>query len=447
MEKIKRKIRESEDDYIETDDEIDSDIDAQIKALQDKREQRKKDAKRRRDEIETKKRQEVEENKEALDFYNKNKEKIEEIKKISNIKDKHEKLFDLLVSSSGSSLTEAGEIVRAVNKLIYRYLNDGDVFFEEDAGGAENAAAYLSKKIPGLYELFKNMTDSADDYFEIGNIYERDLWVIVKYIYNYLFSNEKLFQKKNRESYLDFDAIEWELPLLDASIILPEEVADAYHKNIIREEDIEDWIIEDIGISYLDNKDVQIDVNTNYNTVDIYNVPYKYKSNLHEFEKNSNKYLINDLEMFKEDNNIVEKYNKPRSRRVTKESYLKEEPSGSYWSEYNIATSPNGVKVNAQGSYRENRRYSYESVSLRISGLGFGEGEYRWENRDWQKFSYANALYDAGEDVGLPKELLDKAENESHDLDTWVEYIAGHIDEYLQGGVKEEYSLRKNWHR
>lgn len=40
------------------------------------------------------------------------------------------KLFDKLVPATGVASTNAGEVVRAVNRVIYRYYNDGDKFFE-----------------------------------------------------------------------------------------------------------------------------------------------------------------------------------------------------------------------------------------------------------------------------------------------------------------------------
>ena len=453
MSKIIKKLKEAIDDYIETDADIDSDIDAQIKALQDKRVQRKIDVQKRRDEIELKKKQEVEENKEAIEFYTKNKEELERIKNIEDEDDRFEKLFDLLVPSSGPTLTEAGEIMRALGKIESRYYNDGDMFFEEDAGGAENAASFLSQKITKVEDKFQEMADKAVDYLYDEDEYGNDLKDIVKYIIDYIFLHEELFQKKSKDDYLNYEAIEWELPTLDAEVGLPDELVDAYNDNIISEEDIEDWVKYDILQGYGDYEDIAVSVDVKFQWIHIYDVPFKYKNNLHEFEKNSYDWLVDDLEMFKKDNNIVENCdkgerkkdmeNKTIKRKVRKESYLKEAPSGLSGSEYNIATSPNGVKVSAEGSFKSTRLYTHELVSLHVSGVGYGEGDYAWQNRPWQRFTFANALYEAGEDAGLPKELLDKAERESHDLDSWVEYIAEHIDEYLnKKEVEEDYSLR-----
>ena len=67
------------------------------------------------------------------------------LNKVAEAKDKHEVLFSALVPSSGACDTVAGELIRAITKIMYRDYNDGDLFYEgygiETAG---NAASYLS---------------------------------------------------------------------------------------------------------------------------------------------------------------------------------------------------------------------------------------------------------------------------------------------------------------
>ncbi len=67
------------------------------------------------------------------------------LSKVAEAEDKHEALFDALVPSSGACDTVAGELIRAITKIMYRDYNDGDLFYEgygiETAG---NAASYLS---------------------------------------------------------------------------------------------------------------------------------------------------------------------------------------------------------------------------------------------------------------------------------------------------------------
>ena len=46
-------------------------------------------------------------------------------------------LFDKLVPGSGAAETVEGELMRAINRLVYRWYNDGDYFYK--GYGAETA--------------------------------------------------------------------------------------------------------------------------------------------------------------------------------------------------------------------------------------------------------------------------------------------------------------------
>lgn len=130
-------------------------------------------------------------------------------------------------------------------------------------------------------------------------------------------------------------------------------------------------------------------------------------------------------------------------RRLAKKEDCKKEPikeaSGSGGIEYQIAKSPKGVEVEGEGHFKSTRNYTHELTTLTVSGYGTGDGDYRWMNRPWQRFTFESSLYEAGTEIGLPKELLDKAKKETHSLETWVDYIAAHIDEYSkEESLKEE---------
>lgn len=91
----------------------------------------------------------------------KGKELYEQVKNLP-----FEDWFDILVPRSGEAPTVAGEIVRAVNRLAYRYFNDGDKFYEgygrETCG---SSAAYLYEIEP-FYELLTDMVDMNGDAYE-----------------------------------------------------------------------------------------------------------------------------------------------------------------------------------------------------------------------------------------------------------------------------------------
>lgn len=93
------------------------------------------------------------------------------------VEDRFNVLFDLLVPPSGNAGTLQGEVIRAINKVVYRYYNDGDKFFEgygcETAGPAitfllecpelENV---ISKEIKPLVNTISTRTPNDEEYEE-----------------------------------------------------------------------------------------------------------------------------------------------------------------------------------------------------------------------------------------------------------------------------------------
>jgi hypothetical protein len=69
------------------------------------------------------------------------------------LEDRNTVLFAKLVPASGKCDTVEGEMLRAINRMIYRYYNDGDFWFEgygcKTAGPAE---AYLRTFVPFVYD-------------------------------------------------------------------------------------------------------------------------------------------------------------------------------------------------------------------------------------------------------------------------------------------------------
>ncbi len=61
------------------------------------------------------------------------------------IKDRNEALFAKLVPEEGTAGTVEGEMLRAVNRIMYRFSNDGDFFWDEPVRAAH---AYLVTKSP-----------------------------------------------------------------------------------------------------------------------------------------------------------------------------------------------------------------------------------------------------------------------------------------------------------
>lgn len=93
---------------------------------------------------------------------------LQKVEAAESTDDKISVLFNELVPSSGASDTIAGELIRAINRLMYRDYNDGDRFYE--GYGLEtcaSAAAYLGDhgfdKI--IDEIMDNSWRDDDDYY------------------------------------------------------------------------------------------------------------------------------------------------------------------------------------------------------------------------------------------------------------------------------------------
>lgn len=142
-----------------------------------------------------------------------------------------------------------------------------------------------------------------------------------------------------------------------------------------------------------------------------------------------------------------EKCNCPECKALAKKEECKKEPikeaSGRGGIEYQIAKSPKGVKVEGEGHFKSTRNYTHELTTVTVSGYGTGDGDYRWMNRPWQRFTFESSLHEAGTEIGLPEELLEKASKEANSLETWVDYIAAHIDEYSKEESLEEKKVEK----
>ena len=111
---------------------------------------------------------------------------------------RNEVLYDKLVPGSGAAGTIEGEMLRAMNRLIYRYYNDGDKYFEgygtETAGPAHSFL--VNADHPQRSAMIKLFTEPRGD-SEYEQILKDALDVILDHIEsrqgNYTESSENMF--------------------------------------------------------------------------------------------------------------------------------------------------------------------------------------------------------------------------------------------------------------
>jgi hypothetical protein len=103
---------------------------------------------------------------------------------MKTIKERCSVLFDKLVPGEGPAATVEGEMLRAINRIGYRYLNDGDYFWR--GYGTETAGpqhAYLTTVCPiqNQLSLVLNKADGKE-----GDVYETVINKAIKIIVEYV---------------------------------------------------------------------------------------------------------------------------------------------------------------------------------------------------------------------------------------------------------------------
>lgn len=126
-------------------------------------------------------------------------EAVERNKAPRNIEDEYQKLFDELVPIQGKAKTVAGEIVRAFNRIGYRFLNDGDRIGIEYGKETCNAPArYLQDVIRD--SKIRRQIDKM-----WGTFYKKsDIDKLGDMILDYLEDHPELMEKKNNKDMWDY---------------------------------------------------------------------------------------------------------------------------------------------------------------------------------------------------------------------------------------------------
>lgn len=157
-------------------------------------------------------------------------------------------LFDELVPASGPADTVAGELVRAMMKILYRDWNDGDVFYE--GYGIETcgpAVSYIVDNIDGMFDKFDNIAKAELP----GNTYTDEIENIAKEIVNHIIENPELLETpRDREMYdyeIDWIYRDWE-PKYEYDVSIDSDIKDHIDAGHIDYRDVYDFI--DQCISY-----------------------------------------------------------------------------------------------------------------------------------------------------------------------------------------------------
>ena len=111
----------------------------------------------------------------------------------------HDAMWNQHVPACGKAKSLGGEILRAINRIIYKFYNDGDTvarYYSSTYNHSYGAEKFLEKKVPG----YEPMRDIDYDYF---SEFEEAACKNFKRVVDYLRKNPSLFEVENTEDFLD----------------------------------------------------------------------------------------------------------------------------------------------------------------------------------------------------------------------------------------------------
>ena len=105
-------------------------------------------------------------------------------------KENYEKLVALFPNAITETVNEGGEIVRAINRIVYRYYNDGDTvdrYYGNDYNLLRACDTFLNMYCPAYHSL-SNINELE---------YEKHLCDRLKKVLDYLIANPNVFEIPN----------------------------------------------------------------------------------------------------------------------------------------------------------------------------------------------------------------------------------------------------------
>lgn len=169
-----------------------------------------------------------------------------ELKHYNDVESQLNYLHDLLVPSTGKADSVAGELVRAIVRLIYRDKNDGDKFYEgyglETCG---SSAQYLANR--GFEDTIYNIIETCP--YRDEEEYSKSLIKLGKSIIDVLTTNPELFTTINTvdSRSISYKDISERQPLYDRDIPASDDVIDLIDNGIVSYYDLVDYVQDQLS--------------------------------------------------------------------------------------------------------------------------------------------------------------------------------------------------------
>ena len=189
------------------------------------------------------------------ELYNKYKDILDKIKaghgKPGEDSSRFQIAFDELVPPRGKADTQAGELIRAIGRILYRWFNDGDVFYK--GYGVETvlpSVAFIYKYGPDdVKELVDDAVEKAQEYgdpnfFEENGGYEEFLNNTAEFVVNYILDNPELIAEEPKEDSRDTDNDILDIPKWEWDVEIPYEIEQHIDNGHISWNDVHD-ILDD----------------------------------------------------------------------------------------------------------------------------------------------------------------------------------------------------------
>ena len=128
--------------------------------------------------------------------------KLTQIKEFvsKDLDDRNQPLYDELVAGSGKSDTMEGEMLRAINRIVYRYYNDGD----------EYTTGYGTETVGPAHSFLVNantgVRSAMNMIFTNGTNYEETIEDALEHILSHIEAKQGKYTKNTAGDMFDYDA-------------------------------------------------------------------------------------------------------------------------------------------------------------------------------------------------------------------------------------------------
>lgn len=196
----------------------------------------------------------------------------------SDYKDKYKSLLNEYVYDYGKSDSLGGEILRAVNKIDYRWNNDKDIYFIGYGKKSCGPAARFLVKLDDedhvyLEDLSRLLVDFADeisrDASDANNYYSTETFKdymnkkydsflnkLIKLAVDVVIDHPELFLEDTIDMY-DADEYDFEEPMFDYYIDYPKDLSDYLDSDIITRQDICDYVDKKLSWTSIKRDNIQ----------------------------------------------------------------------------------------------------------------------------------------------------------------------------------------------